>query len=807
MTQGRAIIHWIRKSALAFTEHYSGERAQFWAAWRAWLRGSRMSGFAPRDAVALGLGALAALWQPVLPATWMVLVIAGSGVWLAWHGGTRRWLSLILLTFVWTTLQAVSAVHARLPHGLEGRDIRVQGRVINLPRDGRLNTRFEFHVERAWLGSRSLPLHGVLRLAWYGSGRAALQPCTRWDLTVRLKRPHGMVNPGGYDAERQSVVRDLIARGYVRDTAAARRLGITSLCVDRIRAKLSDLIARDLHSNGPVVALLQAVAVGDKRGLHQPQWRVLRATGVSHLVAISGLHVGLVGIFGALLVRLVWWCFPGFGLRWPRRRVEAGAVLAMAGGYAALAGFGLPTVRALLMIGVAAWALGGRRYVGIGQALGLAFAAVVWVDPLALLAPGTWLSFVGVAMLIFTLSSRRGLRGWLLGLGHAQSVMTLGLLPLSILFFGLVSRVGLLANLVAVPFMSLVVVPLDLSGTLLSLLEPRLGVPILRGTAWLLGGLWHLLEYLAGWPMAIWQPPASGFLPFVLASIGVLWMLAPRGVPGRVLGLPLLLPLLVPGIRSPDSGHFDAFVFDVGSGLSVLIRTSKHTLLYDAGPRYPSGYNLGASVILPSLSALGVHRLDRLMIDHGDMDHAGGAIRVHEAFPQALLLGSEPPRAGGLPLRLCSAGLHWRWDGVDFKVLHPPRSTSTRHRDGSCVLLVKDRNMQLLLPGNISKRGEAGLSKTWRGAGLPLVLLAVHHGSRASSSERFLRALRPSKILISAGYRSRHGRSRSPVLARYQQLSIPYWNTATDGALHIYESMQGAKVTTYRKRSRAWWRE
>ncbi len=806
MPQGRAMIHGFRNLASAAFASNSGGEWPFRVVWRDWLRGSRTPGFAPRDVMALGLGAVAALLQPVLPAVWVVLVVAVLGVWLAWRGGFRRWLSLALLTFVWTTLHAFSAVHARLPHELEGRDIRVQGQVINLPRDGRLNTRFEFRVEQAWLGQDSLSLHGVLRLAWYGFGRAALQPCTRWNLTVRLKRPHGMVNPGGYDAERQAVVRGLIARGYVRDTMSARRLGTARLCIDTTRAQLSSLIARDLQSTGPVVALLQALAVGDKRGLGQMQWRVLRATGVSHLVAISGLHVGLVGIFGALLVRLAWWCFPGLGLRWPRRRVEAGAALALASVYAALAGFSLPTVRALLMIGVAAWALGGRRHISIVQALGLAFAAVVGVDPLALLAPGTWLSFVGVAMLIFTLSSRRGIKGWLLGLGHAQAVMTLGLLPLSILFFGMISRIGPLANVVAVPFMSLVVVPLDLVGTLLSLVEPRLGTLVLRLAAWLLGGLWQLLEHMAAWPIAIWHAPASGFLPFVLASIGVLWMLAPRGVPGRVLGLPLLLPLLIPGTHSPGSGHFDAFVFDVGQGLSVLVRTSDHALLYDAGPRYPSGYDLGASVVLPSLSALGVHRLDRLMIDHGDMDHAGGAVRVHEAFPRAQLLGNEPQRVG-LPLQPCIAGMHWRWDGVDFEVLHPSHPGRGYANDDSCVLLVKDRNMQLLLPGDISKRIEARLSKTWRGAGPPLVLLAAHHGSRTSSSEKFLQALKPSKLLISAGYRSRHGHPHPQVIARYRQLSIPYWNTASGGTLHVYDSKKGAEIVTYRQRFRAWWRE
>lgn len=759
------------------------------------------------SSVALLLGVLVVQCWPALPAGgWLVattLICFATTIVGGWRRRCRP-IGWVALGVGWAVLHGSWAMRARLPASLEGEDLVAVGRVVDLPDVRPDGTRFVLAVRSATLAGRPITLHGRVRLAWYDDPPTVL-PCDTWQLRLRLKRPRGMINPGGADSERSALERRIVANGYVRPSSANHRQ-TEGRCVDRLRGALADGIERRV-SDPHDAALLRALAVGDTRALSADDWSVARANGVSHLLAISGFHVGVAAGFGVGLASLLYWLWPALALRRPRLQAQALGALIAAGGYGALAGMGLPTLRTLLMIAVVVVARSGRRHVSAAHGLALAMLAILLVDPLAVLSAGFWLSFVGVAFLMFCLGTpRRGLLGFLRDLTAGQWVMTVALLPLTLWFFGQASLLGALSNLIAVPVVSFVLVPLALGGVLLMLSCPPLAAAPLWLASVVAHQLWRLLAGLAELPGAAWYLPAVSPWALLLASVGAMWLLAPRGTPSRWLGGLLFLPLLWP-VRAPiPASAFEVWMFDVGQGLSVAVRTRHHVLLYDTGARYPSGFDVGAAAVVPSLHALGVRRLDALMISHADNDHAGGAGAVLEAYAPRLRLSGEPAR---LPVRIdaCLAGQAWRWDGVTFRLLGP-RGGERAGNDRSCVLLVDGGGDRLLLTGDITRRVEATVAAAIP-AGQPLVLSVPHHGSKTSSSEAFVQALHPSLALVSAGWHNRFGHPHPDVVARYRDAGVTLRNTARAGAIRLDFPAHGPVSVSAgeRRRQRRYWRE
>ncbi|MGA9343270.1 MAG: DNA internalization-related competence protein ComEC/Rec2 [Rhodanobacteraceae bacterium] len=710
----------------------------------------------------------------------------------------------LLLGFGWSALHADLALSARLARHLEGQDIQVVGHILGLPQAGPRSSRFDFKVSGARRGGVPIDLIGHVRLSWYDSA-PALPPCSEWALTVRLKRPRGLINPGGFDFERYAAQRGIVAVGYVRDDAQSHALASgRGLCVDALRLQIGDSIARHLAA-GPVAAILQSLAVGDRRALDEDDWQVLRATGTSHLVAISGLHVGLFAALGALLARTIWKLCARSTLKLPGPLIEAPVALAFACTYGVLAGLGVPTLRSLLMIATVLLARYVRRGQSLPRTLALAALAVLLWDPLAMLASGFWLSFAGVAALLL-LTIRKRSRAWWRRLPPMQLALSIALLPLTVWFFGQVSLIGPLANLIAVPWVSFVVTPLAVAGGLLLPHAPVLGAPLIDLAAAALKPLWWLLAHLAAMPQAQLHFSHAPGWSLLLAFAGVIWCMAPRGVPLRWLGAALLLPLLFAQREVLPAGEFEITVLDVGQGLSVLVRTTDHALLFDAGARYPSGFDLGEAAVIPALRALGVERLDRLIISHGDNDHAGGARSVALALRPGSVESGEPLRLA-IPASQCVEGERWPWDGVDFRLVSPPRELPSRNNDRSCVLLVSGHHGSALLPGDISWRIEAALPRTLDTIRHPLVLIVPHHGSSTSSSAAFLDDVRPDLALVSAGYRNRFGHPRAEVVARYGSRGIPLFGTARSGAIDVRVGKGPLVPARWRLIDRFWWRE
>lgn len=808
----------------------------------------------------------AALW-PVAVYSAVLTMVAAAAWFLRWftlrrpseqrHRPTGLWVLGFLLwlwiAFAVTGLHAWARVSSMAP-ALEGQDLDVVGVVQAMPQKQDLGWRFRFRIEQAWQvdatgASRALKVDAdvpaQVYLGWYGQEGTHdsgwnLSPLPepvkageRWRLRVRLKAPHGHMNPRGFDHELWLWEQGIRATGYVRnrpkDPPPLRIASTLSHPIEGWRQTVRDRLLTQLSTLGgdadaaKRAGVLAALVVGDQAAIDRSDWDVFRATGVAHLMSISGLHVTMFAWLASLVVGWSWrraalWGFDG-AMRWPAVHVGAVSGLFLATFYALFSGWGLPAQRTLLMLLVVVLLrLSARQWHGALVWLMACAAVLVW-DPWALLQPGFWLSFVAVGVLMASdlkgdrgagLASptdssdaplwRAGARslswphlfgalgwgGWALRLGQGvgallreQATVTLALAPLTLLFFGQVSLVGLLANVLAIPWVTLVVTPLAMLGVLWPLAWDW--------ASWALHPLSDLLGWMSAWPLASVSRAMPPWGLAVLAMLGALGLVLRMPLSWKVLCLPLLWPVLFWSPPRPGHGQFELLAADVGQGNAVLVRTAKHNLLYDAGPRYSAESDAGHRVLVPLLAQMG-ERLDVLMLSHRDSDHTGGAAAVLAMQEQAVLWSSledEHPlhrlRPGWMR---CQAGQSWVWDGVFFQVLHPPAPEmappSRKPNAVSCVLRIHTPKGSALLAGDIESPQEHALVR----AGLsPVdVLLAPHHGSKTSSSLPFLQALAPKMALVQAGYRNRFGHPAPEVVRRYQAQGITLVETTRCGA-------------------------
>ncbi|UHQ18711.1 DNA internalization-related competence protein ComEC/Rec2 [Lysobacter sp. KIS68-7] len=700
--------------------------------------------------------------------------------------------------FTWTAWHATSALQARLPPELEGSTQTITGRVAGLPVVEPGRVRFLLQVDDAAGNPDALRGHPV-RLAWY-TARASPQPIpqagSRWQFDVRLRAPRGLCNPGGIDTERHALAQRIAATGYVRGNAVERE---APGGIDAWRERMSTRIHAGVAT--PTSRFIAALALGDTRSLDDADWATLRATGLTHLIAISGFHVGLVAGFFALSASLLWRLVPWLGLRMPRPLGMAMAAVVGAAGYTAIAGFALPTVRTTCMIAVVALARCMRRPMSIPASLALAVVAIVAMDPLSLLGAGFWLSVGGVAWLLWCLP--HGKAPVLRTFASAQAVATVGLLPLTVALFGQASLAGPLANLVAVPSWSLVVVPLALLGTGLEAVHAGWGAWAWHAAAWAFDLTWPGFVRLGASELAFrWIPEARWFaLP--LAMLGAAWCLLPRGVPGKPIALLLWLPLLWPSRALPAHGAFRIDVLDVGQGLSVLVRTASHAVLFDTGPAIHTGYDAGDRVVVPALRALGVRALDLVIVSHADNDHAGGWASIRREIP--VRLSHAPPDSPTQTHARCIAGRAWHRDGVTFRYLHPTPHFPYFGNESGCVLRIEGTHGAALLTGDIGEVVERTLARRDPAALRADVVLVPHHGSEGSSDPMFVAAADARFAVVSAGHGNRFGHPRPEVVARWCAAGTQVLNTAGDGALRIDVGRGGAVATPRRKsHARVW---
>lgn len=729
---------------------------------------------------AVGVGAYFLQTQPP-PATAFVLlgVLVGIGLVSQRIGWA---LAALMIGFCWAHLSTCALLCAPFPSALAKQDVIVAGHIASLPDANADRTRFLFDVDELSHEGQAVDFTGRVRLSWYRDV-PSLAAGQRWRLAVRLKAPHGFVNPGGFDYERWLFRQQVKATGYVRQRGDNGLLsaGAGGWWLDRWRQGLRDRF-RDALPQGVASALIPALVVGDRGALTPAQWAVFSRTGTSHLIAISGLHVGLVSGFAFLLVRRAWTLPPGLALRIAAPRAGAVAALAAAVGYAGLAGFAISTQRALAMLAVVLLGLIMGRTLRPWNALLLALAVVLLIDPAAVLDYGFWLSFGAVAALVYALSNRLGPPTLIARWGSAQWAVALGLLPMLVAFFGRASLIAPAVNLIAVPLFGLLL-PLILLSALLFVLSDW-SAPLLL-IDWLLTQAYAGLSWAADLPWAAATLSARPPWVWLLALTGSLLLLAPRGVPGRWLGMVLLLPLWLLRPAPPAHGELQVTLLDVGQGLAGVLRTRHHCLVYDTGPRYPSGFNTGDAVVVPYLRHRGVAEIDILMVSHADQDHAGGMRALLRAVPVRRILSGEPAELESDGVELCRRGQRWRWDGVDFAILHPPGGSMQSGNNSSCVLQVSVGNTRLLWPGDAEGTVERELILTGSPGIASDVLIAAHHGSASSSTAPFLAAVSPQWVLYSMGWMNRFGFPAHEVRERVEEIGARSLDTASAGAIEL----------------------
>ena len=766
------------------------------------------------------------LQQPVLWPAWSYALAAllGAATWLL-----RRWPALLaagLGALAWGVagLQAC-AMPDPIDPALEGRDLDVVGRVVAMAQQQDSGWRFRFAVEDAQLGGQGVQVPRLLYLGWYGAsakdGMEAPQPeqvwpGERWRLRVRLKAAHGHINPRGFDYELWLWEQGIRATGYVRqstDDPPPQKLAKTGRYpVEWARQQVRQRLL-DARLPEAVSGVLAALVVGDQAAIDRSTWDVFRVTGVAHLMSISGLHVTMLGVLASRLLAALWRRSALWGrdwaLLWPAPWVAAWGGWAVACAYALFSGWGVPAQRTVWMLGVVTLLRWQARHWPAALVWAMAGVVVLVLDPWALLQAGFWLSFVAVGVLMLTgtdlvpsaAHSSGALRSLLVrawGLWREQGVITLALAPLGLLFFGQLSWVGLLANLVAIPWVSVLVTPLALLGGVWPLAWEL--------AAALLEPLMVVLSWLGSWPMASVRLPMPPWPLAVLATAGAALLCLPWPRVWRLWGALALLPALLWQPPRPAHGVFELLAADVGQGNAVLLRTAHHTLLYDAGPRYSPESDAGHRVLVPLL-AQSNEALDMLMLSHRDSDHTGGAPAVLAMQPHAQLwssLESTHPLAQSPGHVRCEAGQAWVWDGVQFEVLHPIANALVRKSNAlSCVLRVQGAGASALLAGDI----EAAQERELLARGLSPVdwLLVPHHGSKTSSTDAFLDALQPSLAVAQAGYRNRFGHPAPVVVQRYQARGV-HWVQSSDCGAAIWRSDEPDRVRCERQTTRRYWR-
>ncbi|MDO9313531.1 MAG: DNA internalization-related competence protein ComEC/Rec2 [Burkholderiaceae bacterium] len=729
-------------------------------------------------------------------------------------------LGLLILAFGVTGGRASIRLAEKLPIAIEGHDLQVTGVVASLPQRSSNGLRFRFEVDEATQDGQLLVVPAVVSLGWYAgfqdeapltAAQGELRAGQRWRFTVRLRRPHGLSNPQGFDQELRWFEEGVRATGSVRETPVPRLLDLAvAHPIERLRQHVRDAIDATV-ADRRAAGVLSALAVGDQSSIERDDWDLFRRAGIAHLVSISGLHITMFAWLAGVVIGAMWRRNQR-AMLWvaaPAAALWGGFAVAFV--YAVFSGWGVPSQRTVWMLGTVCLLRGAGLRWPWPLVLLAAATVVTVIDPWALLQPGFWLSFAAVGLLLLSGSAKveslardsgdsdaasatvtgrlralvPKLRGWVSGGIRTQWIATLGLTPLTLVCFQQLSLIGFVANLIAIPLITLVITPLALLGSI--------AAPLWKAGAWAVSLLCASLGWLAQAPAAVWSVGVAPWWAQVAGLLAAAWLVMPLPWRVRALAVPLVLPMLLPVRQLPTSGEFELVAADVGQGTAVIVRTRHHVLVYDAGPQYSPDFDAGQRVLLPLLRSRGDHHIDTLVLSHRDTDHVGGAATLLQGMPIGELTSSiedlHPLRIDaqgrGVNQHRCAAGQHWEWDGVRFEMLHPGTDVDTpasRPNTLSCVLRVQGAGASALLTGDIERDQEIRLLREHRDALSSDVLLVPHHGSKTSSSAAFLDAVSPRVAVFQAGHLNRYGHPAADVLARYRQRGIAIADSPNCGA-------------------------
>ena len=755
--------------------------------------------------IAFMIGIVAAQQSSQIPnSAWLLLFpIVLLGLYFA-----QSWLKLIFafaLGFIWVFTHIILFQHNNFPSEFEGKEILVEGTIASIPKWSERSTKFNFKTK---FNTKDY----LIKLSWYEKLYRSPQAGERWRLLVKLKQPHGAINPGGFDYERNLYRKGISATGYVRRNDANQRLsehdidsGLFNI-IDGFRQSISNSLRKRLEGK-PHQGVIEALAIGDRNRITSEEWDVLIRTGTIHLVAISGLHIGLVAGFAFFLMRALV-SRLGFVLkRMPVQVPAAVAAIAVAFIYALLAGFTIPTQRAFLMVCIVMISLIQRRSVPASNIIAFSLLVILLFDPMSVLDVGFWLSFGAVAIILFASIGRLKPPTALIGMSKIQFVIAIGMLPLMLLFFQRLSIAAPLANLVAVPLVSFITVPSTLLATMTIDVLPSLSNGLFFIAVESLKLLWVMIDWLSVQSWAVVDTTVVSTWSLLLAIVGATYLLMPRGIPARWVALLLFLPALLGTRTTLNQGELNITLIDVGQGLSVLLQTQHHSLVFDAGPRYSSSFDAGKNIVIPFLRSQGVLEVDALIISHGDNDHSGGANAILKNLSvKKIISGANRKRWHNDKAIACSSGQSWQWDNIHFEILHPQSGKFEGGNNQSCVLQVRVADKAILLPADIERATEQLLIKQYGDKLKSQILIAPHHGSKTSSSQAFLEQVSPQMVLIANGYRNRYRFPHSNVTKRYAAEHISWLETQDSGAISVLVTPQRvSEPIRWREKLRRYW--
>ena len=766
--------------------------------------------------IAFLVGIVSASFLPEFPSLYWFL-LTPVFIFIFFYFPKYKVICSLYFGFFWFVIFSYFILSSSFSPELQGKDLLVTGVVSSLPESGSGRIRFIFDIDSLTSNNKKVEnFPKRIRLSWYGKKAKQLRAGERWQLLVRLKRPHGLLNPGGFDYEKWLFERNIRATGYVKNANENIITQASTFSWLTVREKIKNelvLAAGESSYKGIYLAL----ALGDKSEISQYQWDVFYKTGTSHLMAISGLHIGLIaGLFywitlvTAKRVSLLSVYLPAY-------KLAAIVAILAAFFYAMLAGFAIPTQRALIMISIAMLLLLFNRRMHATIVLKYALLFVLLIDPLSVLSVGFWLSFLAVAAILYGMQGRLFNNSLWWKFGRVQWVVSLGLIVPLVLFFYSFSVVSPVVNIVAVPWVSLLVVPLVLIGTFF-LPFPIVAEKLFELVDVFFSILWRFMDYFSSHSFALFDTAPIPVWGLICAAIGSVLILSPKRFPAKWLGGVLILPVFfVSGPQVADA-EFKFSLLDVGQGLSAVVQTKHHSLVYDTGDAYRSGFNMGDAVILPFLKHENIRTVDSLILSHGDKDHVGGFEALNKQIKINTVLTSVYQENPARKTRRCQTGQKWEWDGVSFEILNPNdnyrqslsnvsyREKLSTENNMSCVLKVSTGKHSILLTGDIEKEAENYLVEKHDIQLKSNLLVAPHHGSKTSSTAMFIEKVDPDIVLFPQGYRNRFNHPSSKIVNRYKEKNIATYRTSNMGGMSFHITAKKiSPVVSHRKSSASLW--
>ncbi|HIL21060.1 MAG TPA: DNA internalization-related competence protein ComEC/Rec2 [Candidatus Thioglobus sp.] len=700
-----------------------------------------------------------------------------------------------IVGFVWMAVFSHTLLNQSLDGQFLNQPIETRGFIVSLPSSSVEKSIFLYEVVE--------PFQAKVRLSWYGTDRPKLIAGDEWALTIKLKHNNGLRNQGGFDYEKWLFANKINATGYVRKIESNQVLSSSNSALihqlrQSIRTTLSPYL-QELDFSG----VINALVLGDRSLIKSEHWLLFQQTNTTHLSVISGLHIGLISTLLFFITTYLWRLSRRLVILVPAQVVGSFFGIIGALSYAFIAGFSVPTQRAFIMASVAFLSIILRTQYSVWTLYGLAMLMVLILNPLSVFDVGFWLSFYAVGVILYGVSLFNN-KPALLKLIYLQLLICIAMLPITLWFFQSSSSLSGLANLVAIPTFSLIVTPISLLGALFSFAEAttlaQLCFDIADKALSLLGIFLQQISDLS-FNRVHFMPACA--LDLLILVLGACLLILPRGLKLRRAALILIvIPIFTSQTNIPPKAAL-IDVLDVGQGLSVIVRTENHTLIYDTGSQSPSGFNMGDAALIPFLITNQVNSIDTIIISHGDNDHIGGLQAIMDNFTIGKILSSVPNKIPGTAER-CHAGQFWLWDGVQFEILSPSSHTTLKGNNASCVLKITTKDASLLLTGDIEKKAEKALLQN-NAINLDAeVMIIPHHGSKTSSTEAFIAAISPAIAISSSGYRNPYKHPAAVIVERYKNNGVVVFDTNCSGQLSFILDNE-IVINEYRKDQRSFY--